>query len=107
MDVNTAVSTGKMDADEDRAVRRSWRSRWSSCRCSSTGFGMLFVTCASWRSSGLYVMLALGLNIVVGYAGLLDLGYIAFYAMGAYAGVHRRRRQSSSASRRSVRTRTS
>ncbi|MHB1232300.1 MAG: branched-chain amino acid ABC transporter permease [Burkholderiales bacterium] len=32
----------------------------------------------------LYMMLALGLNIVVGYAGLLDLGYIAFYAVGAY-----------------------
>ncbi len=32
----------------------------------------------------LYLMLALGLNIVVGFAGLLDLGYIAFYAVGAY-----------------------
>ena len=32
----------------------------------------------------LYVMLALGLNIVVGYAGLLDLGYVAFFAVGAY-----------------------
>ena len=32
----------------------------------------------------LYVVLALGLNIVVGFAGLLDLGYIAFYAVGAY-----------------------
>jgi branched-chain amino acid transport system permease protein len=32
----------------------------------------------------LYIMLALGLNIVVGFAGLLDLGYIAFYALGAY-----------------------
>jgi len=32
----------------------------------------------------LYVMLALGLNIVVGYAGLLDLGYVAFFAIGAY-----------------------
>jgi branched-chain amino acid transport system permease protein len=32
----------------------------------------------------LYIMLALGLNIVVGMAGLLDLGYIAFYALGAY-----------------------
>ena len=30
-------------------------------------------------------MLALGLNIVVGYAGLLDLGYVAFFALGAYA----------------------
>jgi branched-chain amino acid transport system permease protein len=32
----------------------------------------------------LYIMLALGLNVVVGFAGLLDLGYIAFYAIGAY-----------------------
>ncbi len=32
----------------------------------------------------LYIMLALGLNLVVGFAGLLDLGYIAFYAVGAY-----------------------
>ncbi|KFI08842.1 ABC transporter ATP-binding protein [Massilia sp. BSC265] len=32
----------------------------------------------------LYIMLALGLNIVVGFAGLLDLGYIAFFAVGAY-----------------------
>ena len=31
-----------------------------------------------------YVMMALGLNIVVGFAGLLDLGYVAFYAVGAY-----------------------
>src|SRR6266536_4864292 len=33
---------------------------------------------------GIYVIMAIGLNIVVGYAGLLDLGYVAFYAMGAY-----------------------
>jgi branched-chain amino acid transport system permease protein len=32
----------------------------------------------------IFVMMALGLNIVVGYAGLLDLGYVAFYAVGAY-----------------------
>ena len=32
----------------------------------------------------LYIMLALGLNIVVGFAGLLDMGYIAFYGVGAY-----------------------
>lgn len=32
----------------------------------------------------LYIMLAIGLNLVVGFAGLLDLGYIAFYAVGAY-----------------------
>ncbi len=34
---------------------------------------------------GVYVLLALGLNVVVGFAGLLDLGYIAFYAIGAYS----------------------
>ena len=33
----------------------------------------------------LFIMLALGLNIVVGFAGLLDLGYIAFFAVGAYS----------------------
>ncbi|MGQ9509920.1 MAG: branched-chain amino acid ABC transporter permease [Thermodesulfobacteriota bacterium] len=33
---------------------------------------------------GLYILLGLGLNIVVGYAGLLDLGYVAFFAIGAY-----------------------
>ena len=32
----------------------------------------------------LYILLSLGLNIVVGFAGLLDLGYVAFYAVGAY-----------------------
>src|SRR5712692_624172 len=31
-----------------------------------------------------FMMMAVGLNIVVGYAGLLDLGYVAFYAIGAY-----------------------
>jgi branched-chain amino acid transport system permease protein len=32
----------------------------------------------------LYIMLSLGLNVVVGFAGLLDLGYVAFFAIGAY-----------------------
>ncbi|TMD86521.1 MAG: ABC transporter ATP-binding protein [Chloroflexi bacterium] len=35
--------------------------------------------------AGVWVLLALGLNIVVGYAGLLDLGYAAFFAIGSYA----------------------
>lgn len=33
---------------------------------------------------GIYILLAIGLNVVVGMAGLLDLGYVAFYAIGAY-----------------------
>jgi branched-chain amino acid transport system permease protein len=36
-------------------------------------------------TAGIYLLMALGLNIVVGYAGLLDLGYVAFFAVGAYA----------------------
>ncbi|HXA29147.1 MAG TPA: branched-chain amino acid ABC transporter permease [Candidatus Angelobacter sp.] len=36
------------------------------------------------QSAGIYILLALGLNVVVGFAGLLDLGYAAFFAIGAY-----------------------
>ena len=39
--------------------------------------GVLFTVAA-------YALVALGLNIVIGYAGLLDLGYVGFYAVGAY-----------------------
>ncbi|KPC51953.1 ABC transporter permease subunit [Amantichitinum ursilacus] len=52
------------------------------------GLGATFSSANSWIRvidfALLYIMLALGLNIVVGFAGLLDLGYIAFYAVGAY-----------------------
>ena len=41
-------------------------------------FGGVMVT------AGSYALVALGLNIVIGYAGLLDLGYVGFYAVGAY-----------------------
>ena len=34
--------------------------------------------------AGIFILLALGLNIVVGFAGLLDLGYAAFFAIGSY-----------------------
>jgi branched-chain amino acid transport system permease protein len=37
---------------------------------------------------GIYALLALGLNVVVGFAGLLDLGYVAFYAIGAYTAAY-------------------
>ncbi len=69
------------------------RSRWFSFGLLALGLALLpFLIDASMGRSWvrlldlalLYVMLALGLNIVVGYAGLLDLGYVAFYALGAY-----------------------
>ena len=46
-------------------------------------------TDAFWQAAmveqiAVYVLLAMGLNVVVGFAGLLDLGYVAFYAIGAY-----------------------
>jgi ABC-type branched-subunit amino acid transport system permease subunit len=40
---------------------------------------------SGYGDAGYYVILALGLNIVVGFAGLLDLGYVAFFAIGSYA----------------------
>lgn len=48
------------------------------------------VTDPFWQAAmveqiGVFVLLALGLNVVVGFAGLLDLGFVAFYAVGAYA----------------------
>ncbi len=46
-----------------------------------TDFGLL----TQINRALIYVVLALGLNIVVGFAGLLDLGYAAFFAIGAYA----------------------
>ena len=47
-----------------------------------SGIGTTWVRIANLAI--LYVFLSLGLNIVVGFAGLLDLGYVAFYAVGAY-----------------------
>jgi branched-chain amino acid transport system permease protein len=53
------------------------------------GLGNIMTPGSSWDSVlfypiGIYILLALGLNVVVGYAGLLDLGYVAFFAIGAY-----------------------
>jgi branched-chain amino acid transport system permease protein len=51
---------------------------------SSLFVGKLGIDMDTAFQMAVYVMLALGLNIVVGYAGLLDLGYVAFFAIGAY-----------------------
>ncbi len=71
----------------------SARKRWAGYAALAIGLAVLpFLVDASLGRTWvrlldfalLYVMLALGLNIVVGNAGLLDLGYVAFYALGAY-----------------------
>jgi branched-chain amino acid transport system permease protein len=46
--------------------------------------GQLIPTVPTMVVMCVYIIMALGLNVVVGYAGLLDLGYVAFYAAGAY-----------------------
>ena len=47
-------------------------------------FLSLYWQISLYQQIGVYCLLAVGLNIVVGFAGLLDLGYVAFYALGAY-----------------------
>jgi branched-chain amino acid transport system permease protein len=85
MDVSTKVSSGKMTP-----LKKALFALLGVVLLASPvyfeGSGMLFMT-RIMALVGLYVMLALGLNIVVGFAGLLDLGYVAFYAIGAYSGV--------------------
>ena len=49
-----------------------------------SGFGTQNDFVAGYAAAGVFVLLALGLNVVVGFAGLLDLGYAAFFAIGAY-----------------------
>ena len=75
------------------SLTRNRRTAWSGMALVAAALLVLpFVVGGSFGSSWvrvidfalLYIMLALGLNIVVGFAGLLDLGYIAFYAVGAY-----------------------
>jgi branched-chain amino acid transport system permease protein len=75
-------------------VRAVWSTKWVRY----TVYGVLLVIAIFlpgqvfgeyWQevivtSIGIYALLAVGLNVVVGFAGLLDLGYIAFYAIGAY-----------------------
>ena len=55
----------------------------------ATSVGRIMAPASDWKTIlfnpiGIYVLLALGLNIVVGQAGLLDLGYVAFFAVGSY-----------------------
>ena len=48
------------------------------------GFGTQNDWVGGFADAGVFVLLAVGLNVVVGLAGLLDLGYAAFFAIGAY-----------------------
>src|SRR4051794_18167993 len=50
----------------------------------SLGTSQLIPTLSTAVTMTVFVCMAVGLNMVVGYAGLLDLGYVAFYAIGSY-----------------------
>jgi branched-chain amino acid transport system permease protein len=78
--------------------RTPWYGRWTlyvlliigAVLLPSQAIGSFMTPESDWASVlfypiGIYVLLAIGLNVVVGQAGLLDLGYVAFFAIGAYA----------------------
>jgi branched-chain amino acid transport system permease protein len=86
---------GMMGARWDRTP---WYGRWGvyllliigAFLLPSNSIGSFMTPESDWASVlfypvGIYVLLAIGLNVVVGQAGLLDLGYVAFFAIGAYA----------------------
>ncbi len=76
-------------------VRAPAAKRWGDIPVVYTALGLLVLVLLPpllgnnyWiriaGNAGLWIMLALGLNVVAGFAGLLDLGYIAFFAIGSY-----------------------
>jgi branched-chain amino acid transport system permease protein len=81
-----------------RWERTPWFGRWGvyllliigAFLLPSDSIGSFMTPESDWASVlfypvGVYVLLAIGLNVVVGQAGLLDLGYVAFFAIGSYA----------------------
>jgi branched-chain amino acid transport system permease protein len=81
-------SGGPFGTIEDRLRRVSWWA-WLVLFLAAMSLLPVFETGGYVRRVGfdtvLYMLLALGLNVVVGWGGLLDLGYVAFYGIGAYA----------------------
>ena len=75
---------------EDVSPSRKSRLRWMTYAGVVVTLLILPLLLGSYLSEvlnnvGLFILMGLGLNIVVGFAGLLDLGYVAFYAIGAYS----------------------
>ena len=101
-DAEIGVDQWVAQADERRATAAGWRGRiahGSGERLPPAGKLALltpailvpflpFISEANLFNYGIfiliYALLALGLNVVVGFAGLLDLGYVAFFGFGAY-----------------------
>ncbi len=94
-----AASTGVASADSPAAIRTPSRMsaatnslvEYKSLALAGLAFALFYPPMATdfWQKVlvtevGVYVLLAVGLNVVVGWAGLLDLGFIAFFAIGSY-----------------------
>jgi branched-chain amino acid transport system permease protein len=92
------LARGTFDPVRDRWATATGWQRWvvyilliiGALLLPWSGLDQIMSPAANWQSElfypiGVYVLLALGLNVVVGYAGLLDLGYVAFWAIGAYS----------------------
>jgi branched-chain amino acid transport system permease protein len=90
--------SGGMDGLRDRWARMPRSGRWgvygalivAALLLPSRTIGSFMTPQSDWPTVlfypiGIYMLLAIGLNIVVGQAGLLDLGYVAFFAIGGYA----------------------
>ena len=71
-----------------RLLEPPWRDRLLGAAVIAAAIPVPLLTSSSFTDDAVtalaYVVMALGLNIVVGFAGLLDLGYVAFFAIGAY-----------------------
>lgn len=85
--IRERIPLGTGETEENRATRRNW----------FLVLGIIALAAGAWAPNlfglylnevlsnvGLFILLGLGLNIVVGFAGLLDLGYVGFFAIGAY-----------------------
>jgi branched-chain amino acid transport system permease protein len=69
--------------------RENGKPKWTNIGVVSAFFLLLPLLLGTYLSEvinnvGIYILMGMGLNIVVGFAGLLDLGYVAFFAIGAY-----------------------
>lgn len=87
-----AASRPGLRADAGRAPRRARQLLIAAAAVVALVLPLLFgsgsVLLEQAILSALYVIMALGLNVVVGFAGLLDLGYVAFFAIGAHVAAH-------------------
>ncbi len=90
----TSARVARTDRVGSATAGRSWRETSRATRnllVLGLGLALFYPPTATefWQKVivsevGVYVLLAIGLNVVVGWAGLLDLGFIAFYAIGSY-----------------------